>query len=133
MPNRPEGRIRFHECQIERSPDDRLSARVVLVDGAEQSYTGTAERPHTEGGDLWCAAEATVVALREFLGLDADALTVRDVVAFDIGASPAVAVSLQAVVEGEKRKLFGLCQADEDHGRAAALAVLSGTNRFFTS
>lgn len=133
MPDRVEGRIRFHECQIERSADDRLSARVVLADGMDREYVGTAERPHAEGGDLWCAAEATVRALRDVLQVDDAALALKDVVAFDIGGSPAVAVSLRTSVGGQARKLFGLCQKDEDHGRAAALAVLSGTNRFFTS
>lgn len=132
MPDRPEGRLRFHECQLERSSDDRLSARVVLTDATDQNHVGTAQRPHDDTGDLWAAAEATVAALRAALAIDDAALHLTDVVAFDISASPAVAVSLRATHDGARRKLFGLCQAEEDRARAAALAVLSGTNRFFS-
>ena len=131
MSNRVEGRLRFAECRLERLPDGRLVAEVVLSDGSGRAFHGAGQSAAATDGDLWCAAEATLAALHAALGLGPSVLRVRDIVSFEIDGSPAVAVSLWTDVRGEARKLFGLCPADEDRGRAAALAVLSGTNRFF--
>lgn len=131
MPDRLEGRVRFVEAQLARNADDSLAARVTLAPAESREVIGTSERQPGDAADLWCVAEATVGALREILDIGEDVLAVRDVVSFDIAENPAVAVSLKSAVGGEQRKLFGLCQAEQDRSRAAALAVLSATNRFF--
>jgi len=131
MPNRVQGRLRFIESRLEKRPDGRFWAEVALGDSGGQAFTGAGQCAAGKDGDLWCVAEATLAALHAALGLGPSALSIRDIVAFEIDGSAAVAVSLWTDVRGEGRKLFGLCQADEDRGRAAALAVLSGTNRFF--
>jgi hypothetical protein len=131
MSNRVQGRLRFVESRIEKQPDGRLRAEVVLGDGGGRTFTGAAQLASAKDGDLWCVAEATLAALLAALEVGPAALRIRDIVAFEIDGHPAVAVSLWTDVRGEARKLYGLCQADEDRGRAAALAVLSGTNRFF--
>lgn len=106
-----------------------MSAKVELADHQEQMVTGAAERASSGDGDLWCAAEATVAALQQLRDLGADALALKEVVRFEIEGRPAVAVALRASIAGQKRKLFGLSQEDEDRGRTAARAVLSATNR----
>lgn len=132
MLDRPLRRIRFAECELERL-ESGFHARVVLVDGDQITVSGTADRGQDPDGDLWCAAEATVAALRGLLDLGPEALILREVVQFQIEGSPAVATSLRVLVDGKKRRLFGLTQADEDRGRAAALSVLNATNRYFSS
>jgi hypothetical protein len=130
---RLQGRIRFLDCSVEERAGTRCRARVVFGDAQEHTVTGTAERERAEDGEVWCAAEATVDGLREALGLDAEALRLQDVVPFAISDSLAVAVAVRAAVEGQNRQLLGLAQAGDDRPRAAALAVLSATNRFFAS
>ena len=132
MLERPQRRIRFVECEIDRL-ESGFHARVVLADGDQASVSGTADRDQDQDADLWCVAEATVAALRGLLDLDPEALTLKEVVQFQIEGSPAVATSLRVFVDGKKRRLFGLTQADDDRGRSAALSVLNATNRFFTN
>lgn len=128
MGERLEGRVRFVECRL--TPEGgRLRAGVTLA-ANERTATATAEREQGTDADLWCAAEATVTALRQVLDLGDDELTLKEVVLFSLSGSPAVAVSLRVRVEGRKRRLLGLAQAETDRGRAAALSVLSATNRF---
>jgi hypothetical protein len=67
--------------------------------------------------------------LHKALKLGDGALALRDVVSFHIAGVPAVAVSLSTRIDGQKRMLYGLCQAEENEMRAAALAVLDGANR----
>lgn len=125
-------RFRFVQCRLDRPSDHAVEARVVLADADEGTFAATAEGSRADDADLWYAAEATVAALRLALELDDDVLRLTDVVAFEIAGSPAVAVSLRAHLDERSRRLFGLCQAEDDRGRAAALAVLSATNRYFT-
>lgn len=54
-----------------------------------------------------------------------------ELVAFEMSEGPSVAVSQRATIHGQKRRLFGLNQIQDDRGRAAVLAVLSATNRLF--
>jgi len=131
MSERLHGRLRFLESRLEKLADGRWKAQVVLTGPSARSFAGAAERERDAEGDLWCVAEATVAAFRQALDLETGALTVRDVVAFDIDGKPAIAVSLTTTVGGQKRKLFGLCPTDEDRARGAALAVLTATNRYF--
>jgi hypothetical protein len=130
MPERSQRRVRFHECRVEPLPGDRCRAKVILDDGSSR-FEGTAEGPRADDGDLAAVAHATADAVRQALALTDPDLRFKSIIQFDIGGHPAVAVSLTAFQTGEKRALFGLCRADQDRHRAAALAVLSGTNRFF--
>jgi hypothetical protein len=129
MPQKPQGRVRFVECRLEIQAAE-TSARVVLAARDGAAFIGLS-RGKRKDADLWQAADATVVALRQVFALEPDALSLRDVVGFEIGGSPAVAVELRARVDGEQRRLHGLCRAEADRPRAAALAVLAASNRFF--
>lgn len=124
-------RVRFVECRLE-SQAKGVRARVVLADPDGATYTGLSQGERDADPDLWHAAGATVDALRQALELGQDAITLRAVVAFQIGDHPAVAVELRTLADGKKRRLHGLCQAEDDRPRAAALAVMSATNRFFS-
>jgi hypothetical protein len=129
MLNRPPRRIRFVECRV-RETDSRVVARVALVDGGTP-VEGTAERASGAGAVPWVAAEATLNALWQAYGLEPDQVRLKDVVLLEIDGRPAVAASIVTTVGGERRSLFGLSGVAEDEGKAAALAVLGATNRFF--
>lgn len=129
MLNRPPRRIRFVECRV-READNRVDATVTLVDGGSP-VEGTAERASENGGVPWAAAEATVKALRQVYGIAPDQVSLKDVVVLEIDGRPAVAASIVTTVGGQRRSLFGLSGVGDDEGKAAALAVLGATNRFF--
>jgi len=130
MPQKPQGRVRFVECRLENQAAE-VTARVVLAARDGAAFTGVS-RGTRKDADLWQAADATVDALRQVFELGPDALKLRDVVAFEIGGSPAVAVELRAILDSQQRRLHGLCRAEADRTRAAALAVLAASNRFFS-
>jgi hypothetical protein len=124
-------RVRLTDCHLERT-GSRLRAQIALEEGGEP-VTGTAERAEGPDADLWCSAEATVAALRQIVDLGAAGLVLKDVVTLEISEGPGVAVALYADLNGSRRRLFGLTQAEPDRARSAAKAVLSATNRFFGS
>ncbi len=129
MPDKPRGRVRFVECRLENQTKG-VRARVVLADRDGATFTGLSQGERDSDPDLWHTADATVDALRQTLKLGPEALRLRDVVAFQIADQPAVAVELRSLVDGQQRRLHGLCRAEADRARAAALAVLGATNRF---
>lgn len=125
-------RVRLADCHLERT-GNRLKARVVLAESDDQPVTGTAECADAADADLWCSAEATVAALRQILDLAAASLVLKGVASLEIADGPGVAVALHTDIGGDKRRLFGLTQAEQDRARSAAKAVLSATNRVFGS
>ncbi len=131
MLDRPKRRIRFVECRV-RDDGDRVEATVALVDG-DTPIERTVERASGEGAVPWVAAAATLEALRQAYGIEADQVSLKDVVSLDIDGHPAVATSIVTTVGGERRSLFGLSKVVDDAGQAAARAVLGATNRFFGS
>jgi hypothetical protein len=131
MVDRPKRRIRFVECRVQ-DHGDNLEAKVSLVDGDTPIETRV-ERPSGEGGIAWAAAEATVEAIRQAYEIEPDQVVWKDVVSMEIGERPAVAASIVTTVGGERRSLFGLSGVVDGEGKAAALAVLGATNRFFRS
>jgi len=131
MIDRPKRRIRFIECRVQ-DHGDRFEAKVSLVDG-DIPIDVVVERPSGAGGGAWAAAEATVEAIRQAYGVEADQVILKDVVSLEMDGRPAVATSIVTTVGGERRSLFGLAGVVDGEGKAAALAVLGATNRFFRS
>lgn len=130
MPQRPPRAIRFVACQLERLPDNRCRARVILERPGHDLYIGTTERPSAED-DLSCAAEAAALALQQAVAPDdPKAVQVQGVERFEAFGTEAVLVAVSARRQDEVRALIGLGQIDGDATRAAALAVLHATNRF---
>ncbi len=130
MSEKLQRRVRFVECRLDNKHGS-VHAQVVLADVEGKTFTGVGQGEREIDADLWFSADATVDALRQILELAPDQLKLREVVAFQIGDHPAVAVEVGTYLGGQKRRLHGLCQAEADRARAAALAVLGATNRFF--
>ena len=125
MTDRPQRNVRFVVTRLENLAPGRCGA-VVELQGASATYTGRAEEGCDSTGVLRAAALATAGALRD-LGHD---VTLEDVGLIVALGEPAVVVRVRAMRDGETRELLGFSAAADDPMRAAALAVLSATNRF---
>jgi hypothetical protein len=122
-------RLRFAEFVLDRLPNGRCRARVVLTWKETERFSGECEGLASQAGELRCAAQATVQALSEAVrgAVGFELLGVKAVRAFDANV---VIVSL--AVQGEQRgqRLVGSYLSDgEEFARGAALAVLHATNR----
>jgi len=128
MPNR----VRFSGAQ--RVPVEdlcRIRVRLQSPDGTRQ--VGVADGPDSPDGELRAAAEATLQALRQAAALKDARLDLREVSTFDAFDKPAVMVSVSLDMGAQSRTLLGFSPLGSDPPRAAALAVLSATNRFITA
>jgi len=121
-------RLRFAEFSIDRLPNGRCRARVLLTWKGEQRFVGECEGLTSQAGELRCAAQACVNALTQAVsdGLGFELLGVKAVRAFDANV---VIVSIALQGEERGRRVVGSCLTDEDPSRGAALAVLNATNR----
>ncbi len=121
-------RIRFADFTMERLPNGRCQAEVVLAWPNGDRFSGRAEGLTSSAGELRCAAEACVTALAQAVdgGGKFDLLGAKAVRAFD---AHVVIVSLGAEQNGEHQHLVGSVLTEDDLARAAALAVLNATNR----
>jgi len=118
--------VRFVLTKLENLAPGRCAALVELQ-GASSTYTGRAEGGCDDAGGLRAAAQATTGALQD-LG---HAVKLEGVELITALGEPAVVVRVAAERDGETRRLMGFSVAGDDPMRAAALAVLSATNRFF--
>jgi hypothetical protein len=121
-------RLKFRDFQLDRTPDGKCRARVVLGWSDGREYVGEAAGMSAGAGEMRCAAAATVEAIGK-VASDAAAfelLGVKAVRAFD---QTVVIVSLSARERARGLRLVGsyLTESDAPHG--AALAVLNATNR----
>ncbi len=121
-------RLRFAEFVLERLPNGRCRARVLLTWQESNRYEGASEGLTSQAGELRCAAQACVNALAQAVpsGLGFELLGVKAVRAFD---ATVVIVSLAAQGEGRGQRIVGCVLTDADPSRGAALAVLNATNR----
>ncbi len=128
MSDRPLNRLKFISLGFENTSAGR-QAKVILGMQPDLLFNGTADCSEAAGGELRCAALATVDAIHrtasgserilELIGASA-------VTAFD---ATVVVVSLWARLGGGKRRLVGSYIAEDDTAKGAALAVLNATNR----
>ena len=128
MSDRPSNRLKFISLEFENTSEGR-QAKVILGMQPDLLFTGTAGCSEAAGGELRCAALATVDAIHrtaseyerilELIGASA-------VKAFD---ATVVIVSLWARLGGGKRRLVGSYIAEDDMAKGAVLAVLNATNR----
>ncbi len=122
----PTTRPRLVDFTIERRPNGRCRARVVLhwEDGPE--VVGEAEGVASDSGELRCAASACVNALVQAVPTPSfELLGVKAVRAFDASV---VIVSLDAN-HPQGPRVVGSYLTEQDIPRGAALAVLHATNR----
>jgi hypothetical protein len=122
-------RVKFTDFVLDRLPNGRCRAKVVLAWLDAEEYQGESEGLGSQAGELRCAAEACVHALDQAVKgeLKFELLGVKAVRAFD---SNVVIVSLAIPQESAGQRLVGCyLTPDADPSRGAALAVLNATNR----
>lgn len=121
-------RLRFAEFVLDRLPNGRCRARVVLTWKDAERYEAQVEGLASQNGELRCAADATVQALEAAVNraVTFELLGVKAVRAFD---ATVVIVSLTVSGEGRSQRVVGSYLTDEDFARGSALAVLHATNR----
>lgn len=123
-----EERLRFAEFELDRLPNGRCRARVLLTWQGDHRFVGESEGLTSQAGELRCAAQACVNALTQAVtdGLGFELLGVKAVRAFD---TTVVIVSIALQGEHRGHRVVGSCLTDDDATRGAALAVLNATNR----
>lgn len=136
MPEEVPRRVKFTGLKVERLGNERCRVRAELSrhvgPALRQSYVGKAEGPHTPLGQAQGAAEATLRALERSVGADDGDFKLVGIKAVEAFDGPAVLVDLSIRFHNETRRLVGFGAAGDDAARAAALAVLNGTNRFLS-
>lgn len=125
--------VRFIRAEVQHAGGG-CRAEVELERESSRRFVGTSEGG--AGGidapaDLRCVAEAAAHALCQAVGVPVSVVTVHGVESVDTFGQEAVVVSLAADEGKGARPLMGFCLSGRDKLRAAALAVLNGTNRFF--
>jgi hypothetical protein len=125
-------RFKFVDFEFERFPNGLCRATVGLQKRGGDPYTGTFEGSGSATGALRCAAQASLAALAQAVGAEYsfELLGVKTVSAFD---QTIVIVALSVRGERNARQLVGSYVSHSDSERAAAIAVLSATNRFLAS
>ncbi len=128
MSDRSPDRLKFISLEFENTSEGR-QAKVMLGMQPDLTFIGTADCSEAAGGELRCAALATVNAIHQ-TAAEAERILeligARAVKAFD---ATVVIVSLWARLGGGKRRLVGSYIAEDDEAKGAALAVLNATNR----
>jgi len=124
-----DGRLRLAAADVERDRGSRVRVEVELTLG-DRSLRGELEGVGTETVELRLAAEATLDAIHEGLGMDRFRLLgIKRLHAFDAD------VILVVLREGEgdaTRRLVGAVPVRTTLVRGAAAAILDATNRILT-
>lgn len=122
--------VRFIRAEVQQEAE-RCRAEVELEREQEERFVGISETEPGAMADIRCVAEAAARALCQAVGVAERVVTVHGVETVDTFGQEAVVVSLAADEGRGVRPLMGFCLSGRDKLRAAALAVLNGTNRFF--
>jgi len=125
-------RIKFKDFVLQELPNTQCSARVVLARHSGEEFVGQAEDENSPHGQLRSAAHAAARAL-EAATHGQVALTVLSVKALKKLETILVVVSLSSHLDHRSERLVGSVLTRESPARAAALAVLSATNRLLSS
>jgi hypothetical protein len=128
MVNRFPRVLRFVQANVEALPDDRCRA-VVRIELPEHGlHSGTAEGGHADS--LRTVSRAAAEAVSEAFDADGIRIRVRGIQSMEAFGQTIVIASIAASYGGKTQMLLGICNDGQDPSRAAALAVLSATNRF---
>ena len=128
MSDRPPNRLKFISLDFEDTPEGR-QATVILGMQPDLLFSGTADCSEAPGGELRCAALATVDAIHRTASESERILELIGASAVKAFDATVVIVSLWARLGGGKRRLVGSYIAEGDKAKGAALAVLNATNR----
>lgn len=128
MKNWVSRKVRFVKATLEQAAG-MARAEVELQRPDSQSYVGRAERPSQGMDILHAGAQAAAQAVQQAAESDDASVQVRDLAVVNLWGEDIVVVSVSAHVKGVDWALFGVSHVKDDPASAAALAVLSATNR----
>ena len=129
MIERPHRKVRFLKVEVKVLPKGRCRAFVDLVRDTGDVFVGSADGRDSARLDV--VAAATGDAIRQIVGGSDDTLVVRGAVIMPTFGVRAVVAAASIVYENQKGYVQGICVVHDDPNKAAALAVLNATNRFF--
>jgi hypothetical protein len=114
---------------------ERTSRAIRFVDArvdelSDESCKATVELEHRGVGTFTAIARATSDALTDAVDPNGARVRVVNVQLMESLTKTVVMVTLAVSRGAESQTLLGICDAKDDPIRAAALAVLSATNRF---
>lgn len=123
-------RVRLVSAARNRTSGQGKRFDVKLERSNGETFVGNAAAEDTAATELRAAAEATLSALRQAIGSDAD-VQLRGVLPFSALGENLIVVGIKVTVNGQTQRLFGLSPiVGEDRGRAAAVATLNAANRY---
>ena len=129
MIQRPRRKVRFLKVELKVLPKGQCRAFVELVKDTGDMFVGSADGRDSARLDV--VAAATGDAIRQIINGADDMLVVRGATLMRTFATKAVVAAASINYEGQKAYVEGICVMQEDVHKAAALAVLHATNRFF--
>ena len=122
--------LRFVQANVETLPEDRCRA-VVRIELADSGlHSGSAEGGSAPVDGLRTVSRAAAEAVSEAFEPHGIRVRVRGVQSVEAFGQTMVIASVAASFGGKTQTLLGICNDGQDGSRAAALAVLSATNRF---
>lgn len=131
LEERTQPRVKFVEIKVESLGSNGFVVRLELEQRAGRTMVTSLEGSGAASAEVRCAATATIEGLLRLTGAGQGALRLVNLRPVKVFNTPAVAVSLEGVVEGVVQQMVGFCVMEmESPARAAALAVLNGVNRF---
>ncbi len=121
-------KVRFVKATADDDAQQRR-VRVELERPEAGTYVGTADVPATDTDAFRAGALAAAEAVRQAAGIPNAVVELRNLSVVNVFGKDVVVVEVFADVRGQRRALYGVCPVDSDPSAAAALAVLSATNR----
>ena len=123
-------KVRFIKASLVEK-GGRSQAQVELERPGSGAYVGSADVSGDELDVLRAGAQAAAQAVQQAADSEDARVEIRDLELVKAVGQTVVIVSVDASLKGETRSLFGVCQVQDDPATAAAMAVLSATNRVF--
>ena len=122
--------LRFVQADVEPLSEDRCRAVVRIELPDHGMHSGTAEGGPVGSDALRTVSRAAAEAVSEAFDADGIRIRVRGIQSVEAFGQTIVIASIAASYGGKTQTLLGICNDGQDGFRAAALAVLSATNRF---
>jgi hypothetical protein len=130
MIDQPPRTIRFLRAELEQPGPDRSQAMVEVAGPDGEARRGSAEGGTAPLERLRTVARAAADAVSVRRASAGTTVRVRGIQQVEAFGQVVIIVSLAVTRGGKSQNLLGVCDGTNDLARAAALAVLNGTNRF---
>lgn len=120
-------RVRFVKATSEGDAEKRRVS--VQLERPDTGLFVGAVEPSVEIDAFRAGALAATEAVRQAAGIEGAVVELKDLSVVELFGRTVVVVEVRAHVLDQERSLFGVCPVQDDPAEAAALAVLSATNR----